>query len=168
MMLAISFLSVDSINVVLLVSCGRLCDLIFNTFILFSLIFYTLLHSFSYRGKVIIKGIILTDYSITIIKGKYGRYTRFYSFQRNKGCDFFSCVHNILSISFKIFIKIIMFTFFVRVDSKFLYFMYLVRNCSFGVGSFLLIKFVSNLFYTDIDLCKLKVIQGLGLNFNLY
>ena len=29
-------------------------------------------------------------------------------------------------------------------------------------------KFASNLFFTDIDFCKPKVIQGLGLNFNLY
>ena len=29
-------------------------------------------------------------------------------------------------------------------------------------------KFVSNLFFTDIDICKPNVIQGLDLNFNLY
>ena len=29
-------------------------------------------------------------------------------------------------------------------------------------------KFVSNLFYTDIDLCKPKVIQGIELYINLY
>ena len=29
-------------------------------------------------------------------------------------------------------------------------------------------KFVSNLFFTDVDFCKPKVIQGLDLNFNLY
>ena len=29
-------------------------------------------------------------------------------------------------------------------------------------------KFISNLFFTDIGFCKLKVIQGLDLNFNLY
>ena len=29
-------------------------------------------------------------------------------------------------------------------------------------------KLVSNLFLTDIDFCKLKVIQGLDLNFKLY
>ena len=29
-------------------------------------------------------------------------------------------------------------------------------------------KFVSNLFFTYIDFCKPKVLQGLGLNFNLY
>ena len=29
-------------------------------------------------------------------------------------------------------------------------------------------KFASNLFFTDIDFCKPKVIQGLDLNFNLY
>ena len=28
-------------------------------------------------------------------------------------------------------------------------------------------KFVSNLFFTDIDFCKPKVIQGLDLNFTL-
>ena len=29
-------------------------------------------------------------------------------------------------------------------------------------------KFASNLFFTDIDFCKPKVIQGLDLNFNLH
>ena len=29
-------------------------------------------------------------------------------------------------------------------------------------------KFVSNLFFTDIDFCKPEVIQGLELNFKLY
>ena len=29
-------------------------------------------------------------------------------------------------------------------------------------------KSIGNLFFTDIDFCKLKVIQGLDLNFNLY
>ena len=29
-------------------------------------------------------------------------------------------------------------------------------------------KFASNLFLTDIDFCKPKVIQGLDLNFKLY
>ena len=29
-------------------------------------------------------------------------------------------------------------------------------------------NFVSNLFFTNIDLCKPKVIQGLDLNLNLY
>ena len=29
-------------------------------------------------------------------------------------------------------------------------------------------KFVSNLFFTDIDFCKPNVIQSLDLNFNLY
>ena len=29
-------------------------------------------------------------------------------------------------------------------------------------------KFLSNLFFTDIDFCKPKVIPGLDLNFNLY
>ena len=29
-------------------------------------------------------------------------------------------------------------------------------------------KCLSNLFLTDIDFCKPKVIQGLALNFNLY
>ena len=29
-------------------------------------------------------------------------------------------------------------------------------------------KFVSNLFFTDIDFCKPNDIQGLDLNFNLY
>ena len=28
-------------------------------------------------------------------------------------------------------------------------------------------KFISNLFFTDIDFCKANVIQGLDLNFNL-
>ena len=28
-------------------------------------------------------------------------------------------------------------------------------------------KFASNLFFTDIDFCKPKVIQGLDLDFNL-
>ena len=28
--------------------------------------------------------------------------------------------------------------------------------------------FVSNLFFTDIDFCRPKVIQGLDLNFSLY
>ena len=58
--------------------------------------------------------------------------------------------------------------FFIRVESKFLYFLYLVWNSSFSTGSFLLMKFVSNLFFTDIDFCKPKVIQGLDLNFSLY
>ena len=29
-------------------------------------------------------------------------------------------------------------------------------------------KILSNLFFTDIDFCKAKVIQGLELNYNLY
>ena len=29
-------------------------------------------------------------------------------------------------------------------------------------------KFVSNLFFTDIDFCKPKVLQGLDLNFSFY
>ena len=29
-------------------------------------------------------------------------------------------------------------------------------------------KFLSNLFFTDIDFCKPKVIKDLDLNFNLY
>ena len=29
-------------------------------------------------------------------------------------------------------------------------------------------KFVGNLFFTDTDFCKPKVIQGVGLSFNLY
>ena len=29
-------------------------------------------------------------------------------------------------------------------------------------------KFVSNFLFTDIDFCKPKVTQGLGLNFNYY
>ena len=40
--------------------------------------------SFSYRGKVIIKGIhniIGIGYSVTIIKGEYGRYMGCYSFK---------------------------------------------------------------------------------------
>ena len=31
-----------------------------------------------------------------------------------------------------------------------------------------LMKLVINLFFTDIDFCKPKVIQGLDLHFNLY
>ena len=29
-------------------------------------------------------------------------------------------------------------------------------------------KFVSNLFFTDIDFCKPKVIQGLDISLNMY
>ena len=50
---------------------------------IFMWIFYAFFRSFSYRGKVIIKGfrnIIGIGYSITIIKGHYGRYMRCYSF----------------------------------------------------------------------------------------
>ena len=48
-------------------------------------------HSFSYRGKLVIKvvsNIIGNGYSITIIKGEYIYYAGCYSFQRNKECDF--------------------------------------------------------------------------------
>ena len=66
-------------------------------------IFYAFLCSFSYRGKVIIKGvsnIIGIGYSITIIKGQYSWYIGCYSFQRNKGFDSFPCVLDIIPISF--------------------------------------------------------------------
>ena len=39
--------------------------------------------------------------------------------------------------------------------------MYLVWASFFKVGSFNLINFVSNLFFTEIDFCKPEVIQGL-------
>ena len=58
--------------------------------------------------------------------------------------------------------------YFIRVDSKFLYFLLLVLNSSFSIGCFLLMKFVSNLLFIDIDFCKLKVIQSLDLHSNLY
>ena len=77
-------------------------------------IFYAFFRSFSYKGKVIIKdvsNIIEIGYSITIIKGDYGRYTDGYSFKRNKGFDSFPCVLNIIIISFKIFIITSLFAF---------------------------------------------------------
>ena len=41
-------------------------------------------------------------------------------------------------------------------------------DSAFSIGAFLLMKFVSNSFFTDIDFCKPKVIQGLDLNFNFH
>ena len=70
-------------------------------------------HSFSYKGKVIIKGIrniIGIGYSVTIMKEEYGRYMGGYSFWRNKGFDSFPDILNIIAISSKIFI-INLFTF---------------------------------------------------------
>ena len=55
--------------------------------------------------------IIGIGYSITIIKGEYGRDMGCYSFLRNKGFDSFPCVLNVIPISFKIFIIISLFTF---------------------------------------------------------
>ena len=69
---------------------------------------------FSNICKVILKGVgntIETGYSITIIKREYSWYNRGYSFKRNQGFDSFSCVLNIISIFFKIFIIISPFTF---------------------------------------------------------
>ena len=57
--------------------------------------------------------------------------------------------------------------YFIRVDSKFLYFLLLVLNSSFSIECFLLMKFVSNLLFIDIDFCILKAIQSLDLHFNL-
>ena len=62
-------------------------------------IFYAFLCSFSYKGKVIIKGvsnIIGVGSSITIIKGQYSWYTGCYSFQRNMVFGSFPCVLNLL------------------------------------------------------------------------
>ena len=36
------------------------------------------------------------------------------------------------------------------------------------LGSFLLLKFVSNLFFTDIDFCESKFVEDFDLDFNLY
>ena len=50
---------------------------------MFMSIFYAYFCSYSYKRKAIIKGIhiiIGIGYSITIIKGEYGRYMRCYSF----------------------------------------------------------------------------------------
>ena len=71
---------------------------------MFMWVFYAFFLSFSYRGKVIIKGIhnIGIGYDITIIKGEYGRYMGCYSFERNKWFDSFPCFLNIIWISFKI------------------------------------------------------------------
>ena len=72
--------------------------------------------SFSYRGKIIIKGvsnIVGIGYSFAIIKGEYSWYVGCYSFQRNQGFNSFLFVLNIIPISFKIFIIISLFTFFI-------------------------------------------------------
>ena len=58
-----------------------------------------LFHGFSYRCKVIIKGvsnIIGIGYSVTIIKGEYYFYAGGYSFEINKRFDSFPCVLNLL------------------------------------------------------------------------
>ena len=76
MMLAISYLSVGCRNIVLLLQFERksekcLCE------------YFMLFCSFSYKDKAIFKGIhniIGIGYSITLIKGGYGRYTGWYSF----------------------------------------------------------------------------------------
>ena len=76
--------------------------------------FHAFFCSFSYGGKVIIKGvsnIIGIGYGITIIKGEYSWYTGCSSFYRNKGFNSFPCVLNIIPISFKIFIIISLFPF---------------------------------------------------------
>ena len=60
--------------------------------------------SFSYRRKVIVKGvnnIIGIGYRITVIKREQSWYTGCYSFQRNKGFNSFPCVLNIIPIYFK-------------------------------------------------------------------
>ena len=160
MMLAIFSLSGSSRNIVLLISFKRqsekcLCE----DFMFF--------YSFIYREKVTIKGIckiIKIGYSITIFKGKYRQYTRCYGFQRNQGLDFFLCVLNIIPISFKIYIRVSM----DKVDRWFLYFLWLLSNFSFSIESFLLMKFASNLFFTDIHFYKPNVIQSLQLIINLY
>ena len=104
MMLAISSLSVGCRNYVLLVSFER-C--LYEYFML-------ICRSFSYRGKVFIKGIrniIEIACSITIIKGGYCRCMGCYSFWKNNGFDSFPCVLNIIPFSFNIFIIISLFTF---------------------------------------------------------
>ena len=110
-MLTISSLSVGCRNNVLILSLERqsekcLCE--------YFMLFFC---SFSYRGKVIIKGvssIIGIGYSITIIKGHYSCYTGCYSFQRDKGFDSSPCVLNIIPTSFKLFIIIRLFTFLFK------------------------------------------------------
>ena len=75
--------------------------------------------SFSYRGKVIIKGIsniIRIGYGITIIKGQDSWYTGCYSFYRNKGFSSFPRVLNIIPISFKISVIVSLFTFLHKSD----------------------------------------------------
>ena len=133
-------------------------------------IFYAFLCSFSYRGKVIIKGvsnIIGIGYSIIIIKGQYSWYIECYSFQINKGFDSFPCLLNIISISFKIFIIISLLTFLRKGREKISIFSVVSMKFLFWYRG-LPINEICNLFFTYIDFCKPKVLQGLGLNFNLY
>ena len=129
-MLVISFLSEGCRNIVLLLSFERF--------------------SFSYRGKVIIKGvsnIISIGYSITIIKEQYSWYTGCYIFQRNKGFHSFSCVLNIVPISFKIFMIIRLFT-FLHKSGEFISIFFVVSVKFFFQYRVLLItKFVSNFFF---------------------
>ena len=85
MMLAISSLSVDCRNNVLLLWSEKYSEKCFCEY-------FMLFCSLSYRGKVIIKGfsnIIGIGYSITIIKRQYSWYTGYFSFLRNKGFDYF-------------------------------------------------------------------------------
>ena len=88
---------------------------------------------FSYRSKVIIKG-----------------------------------VYNIREVGYGIIKTKGVYSWYIRVESKFLYFWQLLWHSSFSIGSFLLMKFVNNLFFKDCDFRKPKVNQGLDLNLNLY
>ena len=82
----------------------------------FMWIFYAFFRSFSYRDKVIIKGIcnnIGTGYSMTIIKGEHGRYTGCYGlvFREIRDLIPFHVSLKIIQISLTIFIIISLFTF---------------------------------------------------------
>ena len=101
-----------------LYKCCAVCSDIWRTvWKMFMWIFFAFFRTFSYRGKVIIKGIcniIGVDYCIDIIKGEYSWYTRYYSSYRNKGFDFFPCILNIIPISSKIFIIISLLVFLYK------------------------------------------------------
>ena len=166
MMLAISSLFLGCRNIVLQFSFARQSEQCFQEYFMF-------FFSFSCRSKLIIKdvnNITGTDYGITIIKGEYNYYTGSYSFQRNTRFDSFPCALNIIHICSKIFIIICLFTSLHKGEEQIsIFFVFSVKDSSsFRTGAFLLIKFAKNQFFTDIDFCKPKVIQGLDFNFNLY